>query len=117
MTLRPQNLFFGKIGPKKSKLSVLSENWCSQYLRDVGSESKRRFLKFQPQYPFLGKFGPKKSKMFALSKRLHTWYLEGADFYFNICFLNFELKIHFWPSLRQKSQICPFVLKSVTFVS
>ena len=58
----------------------------------------------------LGKFGPKKSKLFVWPKSLYTWYLEDADSYFNICFLNFELKIQFWPNLGQKSQIYPFCL-------
>ena len=58
-----------------------------------------------------GKFGPKKSKLFVLSKIWHTWHLEDADSYFNICFLNFELTIQFWPNLGEKSQICQFCLK------
>ena len=70
-----------------------------------------RFL-FQQEYPtlnsFWGKFRPKKSKNW------HTWHLEDADSYFNNCFLNFELKIHFWPNLGQKSQIYPFCLKICT---
>ena len=45
--------------------------------------------------PFFGKFGSKISRLFVLSKSWNTWYLEDADSYFNICFLNFELKIHF----------------------
>ena len=56
----------------------------------------------------LGTFGPKKS--IVLPKGWHTWYLEYADSYFNICFLNFKLKIHFWANLGQKSQICQFCL-------
>ena len=57
------------------------------------------------------KFGPKKARLFVLSKSWHTWYLEDADFYFNIYFLNFKLKLHFWLNLGQKGQICPFCLK------
>ena len=29
LKFRPQNPFLGKFGPKNSKLSVLSENWCT----------------------------------------------------------------------------------------
>ena len=53
------------------------------------------FYEFPTFNSFLGKSGPKKSKLFILSKSWHTWSLEDADSYFNICFLNFKLKIHF----------------------
>ena len=55
----PKNPFWGKFGPKNSKLSVLSEHWCSKYLKDADSKSRLRFLKFRPQNPFSGKVGPK----------------------------------------------------------
>ena len=51
------------------------------------------------------------SKLLVLSKSWHKWYLEDADSYFNICFINFEIKLHFWPNLDQKGQVCPFCLK------
>ena len=38
--------FLGKFGPKKSKLSVLTENWYTCYLGSADSESGLRFLKF-----------------------------------------------------------------------
>ena len=69
------------------------------------------FYEFPTLNSFLAKFGAKKSKLFVLSKSWHTWYLKDADCYFNICFLNFKLKIHFWPNLEQKRQISPFCLK------
>ena len=72
---------------------------------------QHQFYEFPTLNSFFGKLGPKKSKLFALFKTWHTWYLEDADSYCNICFLNFELKIHFWSNLDQKSQICPFCLK------
>ena len=43
----PQNLFFGKFGPKKSKMSVLSENWYTWYLKHVDSYSNISFLNFK----------------------------------------------------------------------
>ena len=51
------------------------------------------------------------SKLLVLSKSWHKWYLEDADSYFNICFINFEIKLHSWPNLDQKGQVCPFCLK------
>ena len=36
--------FLGKPVPKNSKLFVLSENWCIEYLKDADSESGLRFL-------------------------------------------------------------------------
>ena len=43
----PQNPFLGKFGPKKSKLSVLFENWHTEYFKDADSYSEISFLKFQ----------------------------------------------------------------------
>ena len=42
----PQSPFLGKFGPKNSKVSVLSENWCTQYLKDADPKCRLRFLKF-----------------------------------------------------------------------
>ena len=53
----------GKFGPKKSKLSVLPENWHSWYVGGDDSNSGLRFLKFRPQISFLGKFWSKKLKL------------------------------------------------------
>ena len=44
----PFNPFLGKIGPKKSKLFVLPENWHIEYLKDVDPYSDISFLSFQP---------------------------------------------------------------------
>ena len=105
------NPFLGKFRPKNSKLSVLSKNWYTWYLKDVDSESRLRFLKFWPQNPFLGKFGPKNSKLSVLSENWYTWYLKDADSYSNISFLNFKSQFPFWASLGQKSQHFSFCLK------
>ena len=43
----PQNPFLVKFGPKKSKLSVLSENWYTWYLKDADSYSNISFLNFK----------------------------------------------------------------------
>ena len=66
------NFLFGQIWAKKSKLSVLTENWHTWYLGSADSESGLRFLKFRPQNPFLGKFGPKNSKLSVLSENWFT---------------------------------------------
>ena len=84
----------GKFGPKKSKLSVLTENWHTWYLGSADSESGLWFLKFWPQNSFLGKFGLKKSKLFVLPENwhthIHTQYLQDVDCYFDISFLKFQ---------------------------
>ena len=105
---RPQNPFLGKFGPEKSKLSVLSKNEQTWYLKDADSFSNISFLNFQPKNSFLGKFGPKKSKLSVLSENWNTWYLMEADSYSDIFFLNLQPKTE---NLGQKSQICPFHLK------
>ena len=51
--------FLGKFGPKKSKLSVLTENWYTWYIGSADSEFRLRFVKFRPQIPSLGKFRSK----------------------------------------------------------
>ena len=67
-----ENPFFGKSRPKNWKLPVLSENWCTYYLKVGESESKLRVLKFRPQNKFLGNFGRKISKLFRLSENWRT---------------------------------------------
>ena len=62
----------GKFWLKKSKLSVLPENWHKWYLRGADSESGPGFLKFWPQNSFLGIFVLKKSKLSVLPENLHT---------------------------------------------
>ena len=105
------NFLFGQIWVKKIK--VVCFNWKLEHMISRGCWVlfQHWFYEFPTLNSFLSKFGPKKSKLFVLSKSWHTWYLEDADAYFNICFLNFELKIYFWPNLGQKSQICLFCLK------
>ena len=49
----------GIFGPKKSKLSVLTENWYTWYIGSADSEFRLRFVKFRPQIPSLGKFRSK----------------------------------------------------------
>ena len=90
LDFQPQNPFFGKFGPKISKLFVLSENWRTQDLKDADFESRLRFLKFWSQNPFLGKFGPKNSKLFVFSENSYTWYLKDVDSYCNISFRDFK---------------------------
>ena len=53
-------------GLKKSKLSVLPDNWHTWYLERDDSESEVRFLKFLHQNPFLGRFASKKQSLFIL---------------------------------------------------
>ena len=125
---------FGQIWAQKVKV----ENCQTWYLKDADSYCDISFQISNPNFlfgqicmptvcqhyffecstlnSFFGKFGSQKSKLFELSKSWHTWYLKDADSYFNICFLNFKLKIYFWRNLGQKIQICPLCLKIGTFV-
>ena len=48
LKFRPQNSFLGKFGPKKSKISVLPENWHTEYLKDADIYSDISFLNLQP---------------------------------------------------------------------
>ena len=68
-----------KFGPKKTKLSVLPENWHTWYLGGVDSESGLRYSKYQHQNPFFGKFGLKRSKLPVLPENKYTWYLGVVD--------------------------------------
>ena len=47
LKFRPQNPFLGKFGSKNSKLSILSENWYTWYLKDADSYSNISFLNFK----------------------------------------------------------------------
>ena len=80
----------GKFGLKKSRLSVLNENWHTWYLGSADSESGLRFLKFRPQNSFLDKFVSKKSKLSIFPENWHAWHLDNTDSYSNISFLNFQ---------------------------
>ena len=53
------NPFLGKFRPKKSKLSVLPENWQSWYLEDGDSYFNITFLNFQPKTDFWANLGQK----------------------------------------------------------
>ena len=68
----PKKAFWGKFKPKDLKLSVLSGNWCTQYLKDADSQSRLRFLKIRLQNLFLGEFKPKHSKLSVLSENWCT---------------------------------------------
>ena len=47
LKFRLENLFLGKFGPKKSKLSFLLENWHKWYLEDADSYFDISFLNFE----------------------------------------------------------------------
>ena len=62
----------GKFGLKKSKLSVLTENWDIWYLGSADSESRLRFLKFWPKIHFWANLGWKsQSCPFSLKIGMH----------------------------------------------
>ena len=82
------NFLSGKFGPKKSKLSVLTEKWHTWYLGKCRFQI--RTLKFQPQNFLGGKFRSKKSKVSVFPENWHAWHLDHVDFYSNISFVNFQ---------------------------
>ena len=45
--LWPRNPFLGKFGPKNSRFSIFSENWCTWYLKDADAYSNTSFLNFK----------------------------------------------------------------------
>ena len=101
----------GNFAPKKSKLFHFVWKLAHMLSQGCWFLFQHYFSEFPTLNFFLGKFGPKKSKLSVLSKTWHTCYLEDEDFYFNISFLNFQSKIHFWVNLGRKSQICLSCLK------
>ena len=107
----PQNSIFRKISAKKVKIVRFVWKLVHMVSRGCWFLFQHLFFEFLTLNSFLDKFGPKMTKLLVLSKSWHIWYLEDADSYFNICFLNFDLKLHFWPHLGQKSQICPSCLE------
>ena len=104
----------GKFGPKKSKLSVLSKNWHTWYLKEADSYSDIGFLNIQPKIHFGANLDQKKSKLSILSENWHTCYLEDADSYSEISYLNFKTQIYFWAELVPGSEIACFVWCSYT---
>ena len=76
--LDPKIHFLCKFGPKNSKLSILSENWYTWYLKDADSYSNISFLNFKSLFPFWANLGQKKSKLSVLTENWHTWYLRSA---------------------------------------
>ena len=106
LKFRPQNSFLENLGPKSQR--------CPFCLR-IGTHAISRMLILIATLVFwisnfkllFGQIWAKIVKV-VLCKSFHAPYLENADSYCNICFLNFELKIHFWPN---SSQTCPFCLK------
>ena len=103
MKFPPQNSVLGKFGPKNSNLSVLSENQCTEYLKDADSKSKFRFLKFWPQNPFWGKFGSKNLKFPLMSENWYAQYYKDADSESRLRFLKFwPPKSIFWQIWAQK---------------
>ena len=86
------NLFWGKFGLKKPKLSVLPENWNTSYLRGADSKYGLTFLKFWLKNPFLGKFWQKNPKLFVLPENWHLRYLGRAGTKSGVRFSKFRSK-------------------------
>ena len=93
------NPFWANLGAKNSKLSVLSKNWYTWYLKDAGSYSNIYFVNFQFLIPFWTNLD-QKSCSFCLKVGIHC-ILRMLTLLSTFVFL----------ILNQKGQICPFYLK------
>ena len=91
--------------------SVLSESWCTQYLKNTDSKSRLEFWNFDPKIHFWANLGPKiQSRLFCLKIDTHgilRMLIPNPD----LDFWDFDRKIDFWTNLDPKSQSCPFCLK------
>ena len=72
------NPLLGKFEPKKSKLSILSKNWHTEYLEDSDFYSDISFLNFQTQIHFWVELGPE-SGIGCFVWCSCTSYLEDTD--------------------------------------
>ena len=67
------NPFLGKFGSKRSKLSILTENWHTEYLEDADSYSVISFLNFLPEIYFWANLGWKsQSSLFCLKINMQS---------------------------------------------
>ena len=114
----PKIHFWANLGQKvksffqTKKVKVVSFSWklALMVFRGCRFWVKMQSLVFSisNQESVLGKFRLKKSKLSVLPENWHTWYHEDANYYFNICFLNFKSNTNVWANLGNKSQICSF---------
>ena len=74
-----KNQFLGKFGPKNSKLSILSESWCTWYLKNP--ESRLRFLTFGPQKSIFRQIWAQKFKIFRFVWKLVLLVSQGSWFW------------------------------------
>ena len=80
LIFQSQNPFFDKSRPKNWKLPVLSENWCTYYLKVGESESKLRFFKFRPQNKFFGQLWAQNLKIISFVWKLAHIISQGCWF-------------------------------------
>ena len=90
----PSSPFCLKIGTHSISKMLISSPVIDFWNYD--SKIQVFFRNTDPKIYFWENIRSKNLKFFVLSQSWHTWYLKDADSYFNICFLNFELKIYFW---------------------
>ena len=126
LKFRPQNPFLGKFGSKYSKFSVLSENWCTEYLKDADSKSRVRFLKLWPQNSFVRNLGPKIqirssclkigthsiSRMLIRHPDLHFWILTPKSICWQIWAQRFKFVSFVWKLVYIASQGCWFQIQT-----
>ena len=115
LKLRPQNPFLGKFAAKKSKLSVLSENWYTWYLKDADSYSNISFLNFKSYFPFWANLGLKSQSCPVLAENWHTDCLD-VDSYSYITFLSFQPKILFLDKFGPKNSKLFILTKNCSFL-
>ena len=110
LNFQPKIHFFAKFA-KKVKVVCFARKLSDMVSRGCWFLFEHSFFEVPTKNSFLGKFRPNISKLSVLPEKWHTWYLENVNSYFNISFLNFQSKIHFWANWGQKSQSCLFCLK------
>ena len=67
---QPQNPFLGKLGPKKSKLSVLPENWHNDILEVLIPNLGLDFQNSDPKIHFWANLGQKKIIIVRFTRKL-----------------------------------------------
>ena len=102
---------FPKFRPKISKLSIVTENWLTWYLKDADSYSTINFLKSDPKIYFWANLGPKRQSCpFCLKIGTHS-ISRMLILILTLVFWISNSKIYFLANLGQKSQSCAFCLK------
>ena len=123
LKFRPQDLFLGKFGPKKSNLSVLPENWHTWYIEDDNSYFNISFQNLQSKIHFWANLSQKTqscpfclkigthgiSKMLILISTLVFWISNQISMFGQMWAK--KLKVFAWKLAQMVSRGCGFLLR------